>query len=87
MVNALARYGIRINVINPASNCTGRVHRALRLDAKERDITEAEALKRREAEIPMGRYGRPSKLRTVPLSERRVISRARSFRWMTGSRR
>lgn len=65
MANALARHGIRVNAINPASTYTGRVQQALRLDAREKNISEEEALKRNEAAIPMGRYGRPEEVAAV----------------------
>ena len=63
--NALGKHGIRLNVINPASTYTGRVKQALVLEAKDKNITEEEALKRLEAAIPMGRYGRPEEVASV----------------------
>ena len=65
MANALGRHGIRVNVINPASTYTGRVKQALVLEAKEKNITEEEALKRLEAAIPFGRYGQPEEVAAV----------------------
>jgi len=65
LANALGRSGIRVNAINPAQTYTGRVQQALRLDAKEKNISEEEALKRSEAAIPMGRYGRPEEVAAV----------------------
>ncbi len=65
MANALGRHGIRVNVINPASTYTGRVKQALVLEAKEKNITEEEALKRLEAAIPFGRYGKPEEVAAV----------------------
>jgi len=63
--NALGKHGIRLNVINPASTYTGRVKQALALEARDKNITEEEALKRLEAAIPMGRYGRPEEVASV----------------------
>lgn len=63
--NALAKHGIRLNVINPASTYTGRVKQALELEAKAKNISEDEALKRMEAAIPMGRYGHPEEVANV----------------------
>lgn len=63
--NALGRHGIRLNVINPASTYTGRVQQALELEAKAKNISEDEALKRLEAAIPMGRYGQPEEVANV----------------------
>ena len=54
-----------MNAINPAATYTGRVQQAIRLDAKEKSITEAEALKRSEAAIPFGRYGQPEEVAAV----------------------
>ena len=65
MANALGKHGIRVNAINPAATYTGRVQQAIRLDAKEKNITEAEALKRSEAAIPFGRYGQPDEVASV----------------------
>jgi NAD(P)-dependent dehydrogenase (short-subunit alcohol dehydrogenase family) len=63
--NALGRHGIRLNVINPAATYTGRVQQALALEAREKNISEEEALERLEAAIPMGRYGRPEEVASV----------------------
>jgi NAD(P)-dependent dehydrogenase (short-subunit alcohol dehydrogenase family) len=65
MANALGRHGIRVNAINPAATYTGRVQQSIRLEAKEKNITEAEALKRSEAAIPFGRYGKPEEVAAV----------------------
>jgi NAD(P)-dependent dehydrogenase (short-subunit alcohol dehydrogenase family) len=65
MANALGRFGIRVNAINPAATYTGRVKQALVLEAKEKNISEDEALKRLEAAIPFGRYGRPEEVAAV----------------------
>jgi NAD(P)-dependent dehydrogenase (short-subunit alcohol dehydrogenase family) len=63
--NALGKHGIRVNAINPASTYTGRVQQSLALEAKEKNISEAEALKRLEAAIPFGRYGQPEEVAAV----------------------
>ena len=65
MAHALGKSGIRVNAINPAATYTGRVQQAIRLDAKEKSITEAEALKRSETAIPFGRYGQPEEVAAV----------------------
>jgi len=65
MAHALGKDGIRVNAINPASTYTGRVQQALRLDAKEKNISEADALKHNEAAIPLGRYAQPEEVATV----------------------
>jgi len=65
MANALGKSGIRVNAINPAATYTGRVQQSIRLQAKEMNISEAEALKRSEAAIPFGRYGQPEEVAAV----------------------
>lgn len=65
--NALGRHGIRVNAINPGFTYTGRVEQAMRLEAKQKNISEAEALARSEAAIPLGRYARPQEVAAVAL--------------------
>ena len=65
MANALGKSGIRVNAINPAATYTGRVQQSIRLQAKEMNISEAEALNRSEAAIPFGRYGQPEEVAAV----------------------
>jgi NAD(P)-dependent dehydrogenase (short-subunit alcohol dehydrogenase family) len=65
--NALGRYGIRVNGINPGSTLTDRVQRGLQADAKAQGITEAEALERNQARIPLGRFARPEEVAAVAL--------------------
>jgi NAD(P)-dependent dehydrogenase (short-subunit alcohol dehydrogenase family) len=65
--NALGKYGIRINAVNPANTLTERLQEALRLDAQKQGITEAEALKRNEDRIPLGRLAKPEEVASVVL--------------------
>lgn len=65
MAHALGRSGVRVNAINPAATYTGRVQQALQLEAKEKNISEEEALRRSEAAIPLGRYGKPEEVAAV----------------------
>jgi NAD(P)-dependent dehydrogenase (short-subunit alcohol dehydrogenase family) len=67
LAHALGRYGIRINAINPSSTFTDRVQQALKLDAQMQGITEAEALERSQAMIPLGRYAQPEEVADVAL--------------------
>lgn len=64
---ALGKYGIRVNGINPGNTLTDRVHESLQLTAKQEGITEAEALKRQEARVPLGRLARPEEVAAVAL--------------------
>ena len=65
--SALGRHGIRVNGINPGSTLTDRVQRGLQADAQAQGITEAEALERSQARIPLGRFGRPEEVAAVAL--------------------
>ena len=63
----LGKYGIRVNGINPGNTLTERLHEALKLDAQVQGITEAEALKRNEERLPLGRVARPEEVAAVAL--------------------
>ena len=67
MAAAYARQGIRINAINPGATMTGRVKEALAIEAKRSGSTEAEALAKGQAKIPLGRYGEPEEIAEVAL--------------------
>ncbi|MGA7777665.1 MAG: SDR family oxidoreductase [Paraburkholderia sp.] len=62
-----ARYGIRINAINPGSTLTERVEEALKLEANQQGIDTAEALARGQAKVPLGRFARPEEIADVAL--------------------
>jgi NAD(P)-dependent dehydrogenase (short-subunit alcohol dehydrogenase family) len=62
-----ARYGIRINAINPGSTLTERVEEALRLEADKQGIDTQEARARSEAKVPLGRFARPEEVADVAL--------------------
>ena len=63
--SALGKYGIRVNAINPGNTLTERLQEALRLDAEKLGITEAEALKRAEQRLPLGRLAKPEEVAAV----------------------
>src|SRR5262249_2104256 len=63
--NALGKYGIRVNAVNPANTLTERLQEALRLDAQKLGITQAEALKRNEERVPLGRRAKPEEVASV----------------------
>src|SRR5262245_49527420 len=65
--SALGKYGIRVNAVNPANTLTERLQEALRLDAEKQGITEAEALKRNEERVPLGRLAKPEEVAAVVL--------------------
>jgi NAD(P)-dependent dehydrogenase (short-subunit alcohol dehydrogenase family) len=62
-----ARYGIRINAINPGATLTERVEEALKLEAGQQGIDTAEALARGQAKVPLGRYAKPEEIADVAL--------------------
>jgi NAD(P)-dependent dehydrogenase (short-subunit alcohol dehydrogenase family) len=62
-----ARYGIRINAINPGSTLTERVEEAVKLEAAQQGIDNAEALARGQAKVPLGRYAKPEEIADVAL--------------------
>jgi NAD(P)-dependent dehydrogenase (short-subunit alcohol dehydrogenase family) len=63
--NALGKYGIRVNGVNPGNTLTERLQESLRLDAEKQGIPEAEALKRNEERVPLGRLAKPEEVAAV----------------------
>jgi 3-oxoacyl-[acyl-carrier protein] reductase len=57
LANELAPFGITVNNIAPGSIDTERIRKLDRARAKARGITEEEARKASQAQIPLGRYG------------------------------
>lgn len=51
--------GVRVVGINPAATLTDRVREALRLEARARGISEAEALAQGQAKLPLRRFAAP----------------------------
>lgn len=62
-----AKYGIRINAINPGATLTERVEESLALEAKRQNITRDEALALSQAKVPLGRYAKPEEIADVAL--------------------
>jgi NAD(P)-dependent dehydrogenase (short-subunit alcohol dehydrogenase family) len=62
---AYARRGVRVVGVNPALTNTERVAEGLRADAHMLGITEAEALRRSEDRIGMGRMAEPEEIAQV----------------------
>jgi NAD(P)-dependent dehydrogenase (short-subunit alcohol dehydrogenase family) len=65
--NALGKHGIRVNAVNPGNTLTERLQEALRLDAQKQGISEAEALKKNEERVPLGRLAKPEEVASVVL--------------------
>lgn len=62
-----ARYGIRINGINPGPTFTQRVEQSLALDAERRGVSPDQALADNQASIPLGRYGKAEEIADIAL--------------------
>jgi NAD(P)-dependent dehydrogenase (short-subunit alcohol dehydrogenase family) len=62
-----ARFGIRINAVNPGQTLTGRIDQAIEQDALRLGIDKAEAMTRGAASAPMRRFGRPEEVADVVL--------------------
>ncbi|MFC0397197.1 SDR family NAD(P)-dependent oxidoreductase [Paraburkholderia rhizosphaerae] len=62
-----ARYGIRINAINPGATLTERVEEALALEAQQQGVDIDEARSRGEAKVPLGRFAKPEEIADVAL--------------------
>lgn len=57
-----ARYGIRLNAVNPGFTLTERIHRSVEHEAKRLALTTEQALAKMEAELPLGRFGQPEEI-------------------------
>lgn len=62
-----ARFGIRINGINPGPTFTERVQQGVALDAERLGISREEAMAQGQARIPLGRYGKAEEVADVAL--------------------
>lgn len=62
MASAYAAKGVRVNAVNPGLTLTDRLQEGMKADAKSQGITEAEAMQRASARIPMGRMAKPSEI-------------------------
>jgi NAD(P)-dependent dehydrogenase (short-subunit alcohol dehydrogenase family) len=62
-----ARYGIRVNAINPGQTLTDRVDQAMELEAARQGISKDEALARGQKNVPLGRYAQPQEVADVTL--------------------
>lgn len=60
-----ARYGVRINAVNPSVTLTGRMDETLEAESRRQGIGKDEALARGAAATPLRRYGRPQEIADV----------------------
>ena len=59
MANAYAGKNIRVNAVNPGLTTTDRLKEGFAADARANGITEAQAMERANARIPLGRMADP----------------------------
>lgn len=62
LATAYAASGVRVIGINPGLTETGRVSQGMLVNAKQRGITEAEALAQAVKKIPIGRFAQPHEI-------------------------
>ena len=62
MASAYAAKGVRVNAVNPGLTLTERLKEGMKADARLQKIDEAEALKRAQARLPLGRIAEPSEI-------------------------
>lgn len=62
MANAYASRGIRVNGVNPGLTATDRVAEGMKAEARIGGISEAEALARSTAKLPLGRMAQPEEI-------------------------
>jgi NAD(P)-dependent dehydrogenase (short-subunit alcohol dehydrogenase family) len=60
-----ARYGIRVNAINPGQTLTDRVDQAMELEAARLGVSKEEALARGQRSVPLGRYAQAEEVADV----------------------
>jgi NAD(P)-dependent dehydrogenase (short-subunit alcohol dehydrogenase family) len=54
--------GVRVNAVNPGATSTARLQAGMAIDARMAGITEAEALARATARVPLGRIADPEEI-------------------------
>ncbi|WP_410014277.1 SDR family oxidoreductase [Sodalis sp. C49] len=62
-----ARYGIRLNAVNPGYTLTDRIDQTVDHEARRLGITPGEALSRLSDGLPLRRFGRPEEVADVVL--------------------
>jgi 3-oxoacyl-[acyl-carrier protein] reductase len=65
LADQVARDGILVNAVLPGHFLTDRQKQLAEIRSKEQGITPEEYLRRSEAAIPLGRYGRPEEMADV----------------------
>ena len=65
MANAYAGKNIRVNAVNPGLTTTDRLKEGFAADARANGITEAQAMERANARIPLGRMADPIEIAKI----------------------
>lgn len=62
LANEVAAYGITVNNVLPGSTETGRLEGLIQSKASSRGVEESRIVAEMQAEIPMGRFGKPEEV-------------------------
>jgi len=62
LASAYAAKGVRVNAVNPGATVTDRLKEGFAADARANGISEAEAMQRTTARIPLGRMAEPREI-------------------------
>lgn len=62
LANEVAAFGITVNNVLPGSTETGRLESLIRTQSASRGVEESKVVADMQAEIPMGRFGRPEEV-------------------------
>ena len=62
LATAYAGKGVRVNAVNPGATVTDRLKEGFAADARANGISEAEAMQRTTARIPLGRMAEPREI-------------------------
>jgi NAD(P)-dependent dehydrogenase (short-subunit alcohol dehydrogenase family) len=80
LANAYASKGVRVVGLNPGLTRTDRVAEGLKAEAKRAGISEAEALTRAVAKLPLGRLAEPEEIADIV-----VFAASERGRYLTGA--
>ncbi len=67
LASVYAKFGVRINAINPGATMTGRIMEALVLEAKAKGVAVDKVLEDGQSRVPLGRYADPEDIARVAL--------------------
>ena len=67
LASVYAKFGVRINAINPGATITDRIREALELEAKAKGTSAEQVLAQGQQRAPLGRYAEPKEIASVAL--------------------